>query len=784
MRDLLAFALEGGRFGVWKDLIPAMRPVKELHALPLSSSWIAGVTRFDGRTVTLLDVSACIGLPPIRDRSGMTALFSAETGDGLGFAVGGIPEVVQVPPEALVPMPERVSTSLVRDCAILGPETVPVVDLGEVGRLALTSTAGAPAPGLSVSAARGKIHSRDDKPLRILSAGGFLFALPAASVMETGAASSLCALPNVPPALRGICARRGRAVPVADLSLYMAGRPCGETPPLFVIGEENEAIGLLADGDCGTIAAGRWTGMELPPLLRKSETPAVAAAADRLAFLLETPEMFGTGSGLPGPAEAYAPDSDFAAGFLRGEVRIVEIRFCGKAHAVPASETEDIVAFKPIHGAPMSSGIVRGAAVVDGAILPVLDLAAVYGRRTETDPARAMVLIRNGNFRALVLNEGDAARRTLGKDAQRPLPVTPPHDVVYGCYTESNEVRLILNVEALAVHFEESEVAEFFAGLPAEIAGFGPLPAGARIPEEQATAAGAPRTEPEPAAAPAPVIEPQPMVEPEPAPGVEPAAAQELIVDAAAAPETAIGDELELDEDALAVPIDDQAAVQMPELELDTEAAPAPEPEPIVETAPMEVPEPAPTPEPEPIMAAEPVPEPAPETIAEAAPAIAPEPEPTVFEAPELAPEETLSVQTIVEEPSPSRTIAREPPPPPARHGKSRLLMAAVIGIPILIVCAVLAFLALRQMGTGGERPVVTETAPVAEKPPELELDVPAEVPVEIDVYTVVKGDTLWDISERFTGSPWNFPRIAGENTIANPDLIFPGQRIRLIKKK
>jgi LysM repeat protein len=63
-----------------------------------------------------------------------------------------------------------------------------------------------------------------------------------------------------------------------------------------------------------------------------------------------------------------------------------------------------------------------------------------------------------------------------------------------------------------------------------------------------------------------------------------------------------------------------------------------------------------------------------------------------------------------------------------------------------------------------------------------LELDIPANKPVDIEVYVVQEGDTLWSISQRFTGSYYNYPRIAGENKIANPDLIFPGQRIRLIK--
>ena len=63
-----------------------------------------------------------------------------------------------------------------------------------------------------------------------------------------------------------------------------------------------------------------------------------------------------------------------------------------------------------------------------------------------------------------------------------------------------------------------------------------------------------------------------------------------------------------------------------------------------------------------------------------------------------------------------------------------------------------------------------------------LELDIPATMPVDINEYVIKKGDTLWDISERFTGNPFNYPRIAGENKVTNPDLIFPGQRIRLNK--
>ena len=55
----------------------------------------------------------------------------------------------------------------------------------------------------------------------------------------------------------------------------------------------------------------------------------------------------------------------------------------------------------------------------------------------------------------------------------------------------------------------------------------------------------------------------------------------------------------------------------------------------------------------------------------------------------------------------------------------------------------------------------------------------------EDQIYTIKKGDTLWDISQRFIDDPYYWPNVWAKNPdITNPHLIFPGQRIRILDGK
>ncbi|MBX7435292.1 LysM peptidoglycan-binding domain-containing protein [Mycobacterium sp. Y57] len=66
-----------------------------------------------------------------------------------------------------------------------------------------------------------------------------------------------------------------------------------------------------------------------------------------------------------------------------------------------------------------------------------------------------------------------------------------------------------------------------------------------------------------------------------------------------------------------------------------------------------------------------------------------------------------------------------------------------------------------------------TKAEHVAQEPPPAP---PAPAPPAPRTYTVVSGDTLWAIAERFYGDGAQYQRIADASGVANPDLIHPGQ--------
>jgi len=53
----------------------------------------------------------------------------------------------------------------------------------------------------------------------------------------------------------------------------------------------------------------------------------------------------------------------------------------------------------------------------------------------------------------------------------------------------------------------------------------------------------------------------------------------------------------------------------------------------------------------------------------------------------------------------------------------------------------------------------------------------------KVIIHMVVKGDTLWHIARRYINNPFRYPELAKLSHIKNPDLIYPGDKVKIIYK-
>ncbi len=75
------------------------------------------------------------------------------------------------------------------------------------------------------------------------------------------------------------------------------------------------------------------------------------------------------------------------------------------------------------------------------------------------------------------------------------------------------------------------------------------------------------------------------------------------------------------------------------------------------------------------------------------------------------------------------------------------------------------------------------QTSEVSERPVQPGVRTSSDATAPAEVHSVVKGDTLWDLSQRYLGSPWYWPKVWSYNPeIANPHWIYPGNRVRFFR--
>ena len=116
---------------------------------------------------------------------------------------------------------------------------------------------------------------------------------------------------------------------------------------------------------------------------------------------------------------------------------------------------------RPVRSLPGPTSLVIGVSEYQDVLLPVLDAAMIFGRRSLVDRNWQMILLKNGQFRALMLAREILAEKSLPREFQKNVPLSLRENLVYGCYPETGGVRLILNMAIMGTSFDKLLVSEF-----------------------------------------------------------------------------------------------------------------------------------------------------------------------------------------------------------------------------------------------------------------------------------------------------------------------------------
>lgn len=758
MRELFLATFKGASYGIWKDEILSVRGLDALHRIPLTPDCIAGIMMEDGRSVTLADLPVCIGHDATRKTEPGCILLKEGEHRTLGFVVSGELRTLAISPDLIFPLPAYLRTPVFASCAVHDGVPIPLINLAELHGRVLNPDA---ADDVRALPAAPHCDISTIARFRFFTCGGERYAAPAEGLEQTAATSgAITSLPNTPRYLRGVSFCNGRLLSVINLArrLKMPASQIRSTTAgsvMLVAKTDEEAFGFLVDsdeGDCPTdeVAVKSAPAIVLTPWLRH-----VLVRGTQLIPLIDLAATLTPGSGELPVWQRYTPASVFQDVFFRQAVDVQLFTLLGERYALPKAEVEEVIPFQPCRTIPDAPPIVIGITEYKGEILPVVDLAMMFGRRSLATPSWRMMLVSNGDFRALVLTETVSGEQHLPPESHRTMPIHLPHHLIYGCYPDGNAARVILNVAAIVMHFDRSLIQRFMPALSEK-------------------------------------MKMSPTAEVYAFPGDQPATATDVSEIHHA--------EVVVAEQVAQVPIE----IPSPQPESAMQSQPDAAEQPEVESHEVEPPEPdialpshaqnvsGPLPSTEPPASADS----GQSRIAEPVPAAA----------------STASDPQTTGEAEPSLTQASRVKNHNA-GARQRNLGYPAIALMLAAALVVFAMLAEEDDVAMPENRNVKETAqattktaltisapsraePIAERNPivpsrpairsdePLVLEIPANMPIEAELYVVKRGDTLWNISQRLTGNPYNYPRIAGSNDIANPDLIFPGQRIRLSRKR
>jgi len=448
--EILLLHIGAATYAVRRDEVEDIRPAPPLFRPPLTPVEMAGVVSLEGRTSVLADLSACLSGRGVSRRDGLTLLLVDTQSDLPGFILEEPPRSIENPAEGIRPLPEVLASEVCRSWMAHGDGPVPLLELTQLQSRLLAHAeyrhqpVGIDFPG-----------SPSDTCDWLVSLNGTLLALSGRAVDVVHAQGRGVPLFSLPDFMPGVLLHEGELVTLCDLALMLTGSSLDDAD-VVVVDSGAVRIGVPCDvGSHPALIHGKR--VPIPRLAARPGLESVVVEDESIYPLIDLPGLCRAGVNW----HAIGRESLPVEPPLRVGESVVEVMIHGGRYALPRSVVSGEVESLHIVPLPSSQAIVLGLALCEGDLLPVLDFAPYFGRRSEQTERSRLLLIEQQDFRALLLVESPPQGRLLSPDVQRHLPFQLQESLVCGCYVDERDVVLVLDPLAMAFGFREDVVREF-----------------------------------------------------------------------------------------------------------------------------------------------------------------------------------------------------------------------------------------------------------------------------------------------------------------------------------
>ena len=452
MGTLLIINLGGQPYGFWEDDISRTTTVPSVHSLPMTPKHFAGVADVGERMASLYDISACMGHEKLPKSGASHAIIVAEDPNPIGFAYSSDGGRISADHDEVFPLPGGMESREIHGVMVRDDEIIVILNIRQLFSRATHDEWSPPSvefKGVSEPTGGG---------YRMFKAGGQSFAVSSGGTdLDTPEIGKVFNLPIAPDFIAGITLVEGIPTLLVDTPLRLGIK----TEPCRRLLHSATGISISIDSDLGSHGYGASDILPLPPLARSSLMLSAIVAQSDLSPVLNLGDILRQKE-VPRFKELYKGRSGFLDSFGIREVEMIEFPLLGEICGIPGEQVEDVIDFKGYRSIPGIHSIMIGIAAYKGDLLPVLDLALCFGLRSVIKPDWKYIVIKNGEFRALVPSREVSDKFILSLEDQQKLPINQQYRYVYGCYTIEARVRLMLNVKTLTTHFDEALVSKVF----------------------------------------------------------------------------------------------------------------------------------------------------------------------------------------------------------------------------------------------------------------------------------------------------------------------------------